>query len=172
MITETEIKILNVDREKIRKTLIDNGAVFVKDVFQRNTLYENEHTKKEKIAVRLREEDDNCTFTVKGPTIIEHNHKKRKEYETNFPSFEFGNEVLTLQGFKVIGVGEAKREYYKLSDCSVEIIEMPNIPIFIEIEGTEENILRVANILGYTEKDYDARNVIEIYKPETNFLRF
>ena len=172
MIQEIEIKILNVNADKIRQTLRENNAEFVKDVFQRNTMYENEHTKQEKVAVRLREENKDCIFTVKGRATIQNNHKVRKEYEVKLPSFEFGDEMLKLQGFKIIGVNEAKREYYKLNECSVEIINMPNIPTFIEIEGTEDKILEVAKTLGYTEKDYDARNVIEIYTPESNYLRF
>lgn len=173
---EIEVKILDVDAEKIRRILHDNNAEFIKNVFQRNTIYSNDHTEKEKVAVRLREEknkDKNTTMlTVKAPVKIVNNHKTRKEYEIIIPSFDFGNEMLKLQGFKIIGISEAKREYYKLNNCFVEIIKMPNVPTFIEIEGDEENILKVAKSLGYSEKDYDARNVLEIYELESNYFKF
>lgn len=176
MINEIEIKILNVDADKLRQILRENNAEFVKDVFQRNTMHSNEYTEKEKVAVRIREETNKekttTILTIKSPNIIVNNHKTRKEYELILPSYEFGDEMLNLQGFKIIGIGEAKREYYKLKECSVEIINMPNIPTFIEIEGEEENILAVAKLLGYSEKDYDARNVLEIYKPKSNYLKF
>lgn len=176
MINEIEVKILNVDAENIKQTLRENNAEFVKDVFQRNTMYSNENTEKEGVAVRIREEtnknETTSILTVKAPAKIVNNHKTRKEYELIIPSFDFGDEMLNLQGFKIIGISEAKREYYKINECSVEIINMPNIPTFIEIEGGEEDILKTANLLGFGEKDYDARNVIEIYKPKSNYIKF
>ena len=176
MINEIEVKILNVDAEKIRQTLRENNAEFVKDVFQRNTIYSNEHTEKEGVAIRIREEinknETTIILTVKAPVKIVNNHKTRKEYELILPSKEFGDEMLNLQGFKTIGISEAKREYYKINNCSVEIINMPKIPTFIEIEGAEEDILKTAKLLGYSERDYDARNVLEIYKPKSNYLKF
>ena len=176
MINEIEVKILNVDAEKIKQTLRENNAEFVKDVFQRNTMYSNEHTEKERVAVRIREEiNENKTtaiLTVKAPAKIINNHKTRKEYELIIPSFDFGDKMLKLQGHKIIGIGEAKREYYNIHNCSVEIINMPNIPTFIEIEGKEEDILKTAKLLGYSARDYDARNVIEIYKPKSNYIKF
>ncbi len=176
MINEIEVKILNVDADKILAILKENKAKFVKDVFQRNTIYANSHTKKEKVAVRIREEtnkDKKTTIlTIKSPKKIVNNHKIRKEYEIIIPSFEFGDEMLKLQDYKIIGLTEIKRKYYHLNKCSVEIINMPNIPTFIEIEGDEENILKVAKLLGYSEKDYETRNVINIFKPKNNYLRF
>lgn len=176
MINETEIKILNVKPKQIRKNLKENKAEFVKKVFLINTMYANTHTKKDKVAVRIREERNKTkktfTLTIKGPKKIINNCKTKKEYELILPSYEFGDEMLKLQGFNIIGKSEMKREYHKLKNCSVEIIELPKIPIYIEIEGEEKNILKVAKILGYSEIHYENRNILKIYNVKTNFLEF
>lgn len=175
MINEIEVKILNVNPVQIRKSLKDNKAEFVKNVFLVTTFYANTHTKKEKITVRIREERNKTkktfTLTIKGPKKIVNNHKIRKEYELILPSYEFGDEMLKLQGFEIVGSVEMKREYYKLKNCSVEIIRVPEIPTYIEIEGDEKNILKVVKMLGYSEKDYDSGKLLKIYNKKTNLLK-
>jgi adenylate cyclase class 2 len=169
---EVEIKILEINPTKIRNLVLKNGGKKVKKVFQKNAFYENPITKKKGIAVRIRQENQNFWLTIKSPMQIQNGHKVRKEYEIKIESFEFADQMISLLGLKQIGVGECKREYFKLKNCMVEIIEMPKIPTFLEIEGSEQNILKVAKILGYSEKDYVAENVLDIYKIKTRFLQF
>ncbi len=169
---EIEIKILEISPVKIRNMLKKNKAKFVKRVLQKNNIYSNFSAKRKKTLVRLRQEGSNCWLTVKGPKKIINNHKVRKEYEMKIKSFEFGEKMLNLLGFKKISHDERKREYYKLKSCSVEIIKLPKIPIFLEIEGNEKNILKVANLLGYSEKDYFNGHPQDKYKIKDKFLEF
>ncbi len=163
MNTETEIKILNIDPKLIRKTLLLNNAKKVKKVFQRNIIYSNDYVKSNKVVVRLRQEGKKCWLTVKSPAIIKNNHKIRKEYEMLIPSYKEGHEMLLLQGFNPAYVIEIKREYFSLYSCSVEILITADVPPFIEIEGKEANILRVAKLLGYSNKDYITENIFKLY---------
>ena len=172
MNTEIEIKILNVDPKNIRSILLKNKAKPVKNVFQKNHIYTNEYVKSNDILVRLREEGKNYWLTIKSPAKIIRNHKIRKEYELMLPSYKDGYEMLTLQGFKESYVVEVKREYFSLYSCSVEIIVIPTIPTFIEIEGLEKNISRVAKLLGYSNKDYVSQNIFKIYKLKRQSFRF
>ena len=169
---EVEIKILNINPSKIKNIVLKNGGKKIRKVFQKNVFYENQITKKKGIVVRIRQEKQNFWLTLKSPMQIQKGHKVRKEYELNIDSFEFAEGMISLLGLKQIGIGECKREYFKLKNCIVEIIEMPKIPTFLEIEGSEQNILKVAKILGYSEKDYVAENVLDIYRIKTRFLQF
>tara|TARA_Y100000310_G_C20387491_1_gene671154 strand:- start:106 stop:612 length:507 start_codon:yes stop_codon:yes gene_type:complete len=149
--TETEIKILEINVNKVKELL---RGRFVRKVLQKNIIYNNPYTKTKGIVVRLRKEGKNTIFTVKSPSKFIRGHKVRKEYETNVENFKlFENMILTM-GLRKFSETEAKREYYKLNNCSVEIVKMPKIPTFLEIEGLEKDIIKVARKLGYSKKDY------------------
>lgn len=172
MNNEIEIKILEINPKKIEAALLKNKAKFIKRVFQKNAYYETEDTKKSKVFVRLRREGKNCWLTAKSPQIIKNNHRIRKEYEMQLPSFKFGHELLTLLEFKQALISEAKRKYYKLFSCSVELVTLPKIPTYLELEGSEKNILKVARLFGYSKKDYFADSILKAYKIKTNKIVF
>ena len=164
---EVEVKILEVDPEGIRKKLKENRAGFVKNVFQRNIFYENSHTREKNLSLRIREEEGKAIITLKGPVEIKGGHKIREEKEVSTKDLEEAKKLFDAMGLKQWGVTEARREYYILDGCSVEIIKIPKLPIFIEIEGSEENIKKVASKLGYSEKDYCAMSALEYYSKVT-----
>jgi len=169
---EIEIKILEIQPNKIKKILKQNNAKFIKKVLQTNIIYDNSHTQNKGITVRLRKENNNTIFTVKSKTKIVNGHKIREEYEIETDDFKSIEKMLELIGLKMSAYTEAKREYWKLFDCSVEIMKMPKIPTFLEIEGKEKNIIKVAKLLGFSEKDYFAGYPPVHYKVDFKNLRF
>lgn len=168
---EIEVKILNINPDSVRKTLKRHGAKFVKKVFQQNILYGNEYTKKSKIVVRVRKEDKNTLLTVKANMRMVRGCKMVDEYET-WVDYKSIVNILETLGLKKIGMKEIKREYWNIKNCSVEICILPKIPPFFEIEGSEKNILVVAQLLGYSKKDYFADTIFKYYKLKTKFLKF
>lgn len=169
---EIEVKILEINPKKIKNIVLKNGGQKIKKVFQKNIFYENSNTKKQGIVVRIRQENNNFWLTIKSPIQIRNGHKVRKEYELKIKNLEFAKEIIYLLGLKQIGITECKREYFRLKKCNVEIIQMPKIPYFLEIEGKEINILKVAKILGYSKEDYVTEHILNIYKIKTKFLKF
>ena len=151
---EIEIKILEINPNKIKKILKKNKAKFIKRVLQKNVVYDNAYTKSKGVTVRLRKEGKEVSFTIKSPKKVVRGHKVREEYETNLENFEVGEKMLIGMGLKKIAETEAKREYYKWDKCSVEIVKMPKIPVFLEIEGLEKDIAKVVKKLDYSKKDY------------------
>lgn len=138
MFEEIEIKILEINPQKIRAILKKEKAKFIKKVLQKNVFFANDYIKNKKIVVRIRCDNKNCWLTIKSPPKIINNHKVRKEYELKLQNFTFGEQMLALTGFKEVGLYEAKREYYQLNHCSIEIILLPQIPVYLEIEGSEK----------------------------------
>jgi len=169
---EVEIKILEVDAEKIRRILRKNNAKFVKKVLQRDVYYENDDTRGRDIGVRVRDEGDRVIIAVKGERRIIRGHKVRDEYELDVEDSKTAEKMFELMGFRAVRKVEKRREYFRWHNCSVEIIEMPKIPIFIEIEGKEEDILKVARGFGYSEKDYFAGFSLHHYNIKDKFLVF
>ncbi|MBW3020471.1 class IV adenylate cyclase [Candidatus Woesearchaeota archaeon] len=169
---EIEVKILEIDVEDIKKKMEELNAQFLKSVFQKNYVYHNDYTNKEKILVRIRDEGEDVFITVKGPSVIEDNHKIREELEFNLKDEPKLKRMLELMGFSKKAYYEYKRQYYKLKGCVVEIIEAPKIPIFMEIEGNKEDIEGVANLLGFTKDDFFAGHIYDHYEEYTLDLRF
>ncbi len=169
---EIEIKILEIDPNKIRRILRLNKAKFIKKVLQKNIIYENPYTKSKGLAVRIRREGKYTNFTVKSKVQFIKGHKIRREYETEITDFKALEKILELIGLKRSSYAEAKREYWQLFGCSIEIMKMPKIPVFIEIEGAKKNILKIVKLLGYSEKDYFIGYPPVHYKVDFKDLRF
>jgi len=150
---EIEVKIFDISPKKMKQQLKAQGAEFVKRVFQRNILYQTAYTEKNNVVVRLRYEKNDATFTIKTNKRIVRGHKVQNELEmmVDGPMME---RMLTSLGFTVQTIAEMKRDYYLLRGCSVEICQLPRIPAYLEIEGDERSIARVAKVLGYTKNDY------------------
>ena len=169
---EIEVKILEIDKEKIKRILEENNAELIKKVFQKNYVYENIYTKENKILVRIRDEGKDVFITVKGPSILKDNLKIREELEFNVKNENKIKRMIELMGFKNTKYYEYKREYFKLNGCIVEIIEAPKIPIFLELEGNKDEIVVAAKLLGYKEKDFFNGKINDKYEAYTNNLRF
>ena len=95
-----------------------------------------------------------------------------KEYETNVKDINEVAKGLKLLGFKEIGCVEVIREDCKLYGCLVSITKMPKIPWYVEIEGSEKNILKISKMFGYSEVDYYPEMIYGKYGIKTKFLRF
>ncbi|MBT3405033.1 class IV adenylate cyclase [archaeon] len=169
---EIEIKILEIDEKNIRKILKNKKAKLIKKILQTNIIYSDKDTLEEGITIRLRKEGKKTYFAIKLKKKIVRGHKVRKEYEMEISSFKIAESMLKSLGLKISSYIEIKREYYQLNNCSVEIIKMPQIPFYLEIEGKEKNIEKVAKILGYSKKDYFLGFAPIYYKVGFKDLRF
>lgn len=57
------------------------------------------------------------------------------------------------------------RESYVFMNCTVEIDSRPLIPSYLEIEGnSEEELLKVLQVLGLDRSDHTSQNTIQIYE--------
>ena len=110
-------------------------------------------------------------FTVKGKAKFSHNHKIRDEYEFSV-NYDSAVDMVKTLGFKLIRSLELKREYYVLKNCSVEICQLPGIPPYMEIEGSQKDISTVTKILNYSNKSYIAENILKYYKIKVKHLKF
>jgi predicted adenylyl cyclase CyaB len=169
---EIEVKILDIDPENVRISLKKAGAKLNKNVFQRNFIFSNKLTKSKDLTVRVRQENDKVWLAIKTPKIKENGHETCEEYEFPIDNIEIGEKFLNTLDITMDGIGEAKREYYDLFDCSVEIIKIPKIPEYLEIDGSKINIMKVTKVLGFTEKDFFQGSLLKNYNIKEKFLAF
>jgi predicted adenylyl cyclase CyaB len=162
VVKEIEVKIYDISPVHVRKILRANGATLKKNVVQRNDLYDNDYTRSRHIKLRLRYEGDRVIMAAKTPKRIVRNHKVQDEFEMSVDG-DVAERFLSLLGFKRRFSVTLRREYHSLFGCSVELCKYPDMPAYLEIEGTERDIRKVAALLGYSAVDYSSETPWERY---------
>jgi adenylate cyclase class 2 len=112
--------------------------------------------------IRLRDTGDETTLCVKEirSDAIDGTH----EVETTVGDFAATNELLALMGFTPKSYQENRRTSYVLDRARLEIDEWPLIPPYLEIEAdAQDDVLRVAGLLGYDESQLTGENTMKVY---------
>lgn len=153
---EIELKILNIDRNKIKKSLKKLGAtVIMKPTLVKELYFEMPilPDKQRKFSsFRLRSEGKNNYLTIKikkgdGEDKIYH---IREEVQISVSNFKQTKILLELLGFKAFRCREKIREDYKLGEIKIEIDQYPKMKPYIEIEGTnKKSIEQFLDKLGF-----------------------
>jgi len=102
--------------------------------------------------LRVRVEEGLTLLTFKGP-VLPATMKLREEIETEVSDPAALLALLERLGFRVWFRYEKYREEFSLSSCVVAVDETP-IGTYVEIEGDEAGIDRVAKDLGRTPGDF------------------
>lgn len=161
---EKEIKILNINPNKIRMILKKNKAkLIMKKHVQKTVLFETK-----KGVIRLRKSGDISKIAVKSNFRIVKNHKHLNEYETEIEDIEIMEKGLKDSGLKRIAKRTSDREDWSLHGCIVSLNKYRDIPAYLELEGNPKNIEHVARILGYSKKDYNPHSLFQLYGSKIN----
>ncbi|WP_067905071.1 class IV adenylate cyclase [Nocardia vaccinii] len=158
---EHEAKILGIDPDTIGRRIREKGGHPLGERFMRRYVYDITPGDESKW-IRLRDNGSSTTLAVKQITseAIDGTH----EVEVTVSDFTATNELLKLMGFTPKSYQETKRVSFTLEDAQLELDTWPLIPPYLEIEAaTKEEVIRVADLLGYTESDLTAENTIKIY---------
>jgi predicted adenylyl cyclase CyaB len=161
-VTETEVKILNIDPAGMRSKLTSLRAKHVKSVRQHNEVYKSAEHKG--ITARIRKEGAVTIFTMKAKAQRIRGMKVVEEHELTVSDERELRRMLQLLGFKIARILELDREYYALCSCSVEICRIPGLPAYLEIEGKRKDIMAAAKQLGISPQRFDARSVSKIFR--------
>jgi adenylate cyclase class 2 len=112
-------------------------------------------------ALRVRNEDGKAYVTFKGPPqrgVM----KLREEHETAVGKADVMLTILGELGLQPWFRYEKYREEFAAGDVVIAIDETP-IGVFVEIEGTEEQITVAARALGKSESDYMTASYRTLY---------
>ena len=166
MVKEVEVKILEINPDKIRIILKKNHAkILMKKGIQESHIYMSPQIKG-KGFIRLRKDSLGERITIKSKMKKMRGHKVADEFETSVEDINILAQGLEILGFNKLKDYKSYREDWKFNNCIISLIKYPRIPYYLEIEGSEEKILKVAKLFGYSKKDYCSKSILEIYNPK------
>lgn len=162
MKTEYEIRVLEIDQEKILETLEKLGAKKIGEFHQKRYVYDLNPIQKGKW-IRLRTDGFISTLTYKD--IVSNTIDGTKEVEIVVDHFEKTNEFLEKIGFNHRSYQENNRICYLLDDVEIDIDSWPMIPSYTEIEGkSEKDVLKMKEKLMISDEQITCLNCDDIYK--------
>ncbi|WP_328385613.1 class IV adenylate cyclase [Streptomyces sp. NBC_00400] len=165
---EYEAKFLEIDVDALRDHLKAAGAeqVFPKTLFTR-LIFENDTVQGEQW-LRLRDEGGKTTLTLKQVTDASHINGTT-EIEVEVSDLEKTAELLKALGLRQVRYQQNYREEWQLDGVTYDLDTWPDLPTFLEVEGSSEQAVRTAVVklgLDYNEARFGSIDLI--YKSELN----
>jgi predicted adenylyl cyclase CyaB len=174
---EIEVKILNVNKQKIGEILTQLGAkqTFDDDIITYFLDFENGSIANTKNVLRLRKEGKQSVLTFKK-ILSKQSAKVAEEVEVEVSNLSKMERILELLGLSVTGSIQKHRTSYKLKDVQIDIDTLKKeyafIPTYIEIEAKNiELIHKYAKLLGYRVDDclpWTTSELINFYSKKPN----
>jgi adenylate cyclase, class 2 len=152
---EREVKIRFPDPDLARAALAAIGAVPLRPRrLQDDTLFDTADNalRARRAAVRLRREPDRAFLTYKGP-VQPGPMKLREEQETEVTDADVLRRILQELGLQAWFRYQKFREEFQAPGVVVALDETP-VGTYLELEGSEEGILTVADALGCSPADF------------------
>jgi adenylate cyclase class 2 len=154
-VLEREVKIRVDDPDLARAALAAIGAVPLRPRrLQDDTLFDTVDSalRARRAVVRLRCEPDRAFLTFKGP-VQPGAMKVREEQETEVGDPDVMRRLLHELGLQAWFRYQKFREEYEAPGVVIALDETP-VGTYMEIEGSEEGILTVADALGRSPADF------------------
>jgi adenylate cyclase class 2 len=152
---EREIKLPFDCVEAAREAVLATGATpLLGRRLQEDSLLdtEDEMLRRRRCVLRVRVENGKSRITFKGP-VQPSMMKLREELETLVGDGEVLLRILEELGLHVWFRYEKYREEFSHEDVTVAVDETP-VGVFVEIEGSEQGIVSMADALGRSPADY------------------
>jgi adenylate cyclase class 2 len=185
---EVEVKLPVVNRDAIRKSIIEAGGVELNTETQIDAYYDHPcrsfSETDESVRIRTRRR-------IKGPSITESGHalveitykgpkvdkttKTRIEYTVNLSdnAFEPMSQILVNTGFKHVADVVKEREFFDIDGITVSLDVVTDVGCYIEfeliaegndsMEQAREKILALVRSLGLDDNDSVRESYLELY---------
>jgi len=158
---EYEVRVLEIDKDKIIKKIEEQGGSFVGKHEQKRYVYDF-NPKVEGKWIRLRTNGNKTTLTIKEITAS--TIDGTKELEIDVSSFDDTHEMLKELGYLPKAYQENRRTRYMLNGVEVDIDEWPMIPTYLEIEGkNEQEVNSIIEVLNIEQSKITSAGVQSIY---------
>ncbi len=134
--------------EPLRRRLREVGAEGEGSAeFEENVIYTGPGLDPARRVLRLRRKGGRAVFTFKERDLSGSPVKRQREEETEVSDAAALASILEALGYRPVLVYEKRRETWRVSGAEVVLDELP-FGLFVEIEGAEERILEVEQLLG------------------------
>lgn len=164
--TETEVKIEIKDVDKIKDRIRSLGAELIKDRhLEENTLYDfpDQLLYRQHQALRLRTANKKIFLTFKGTPQKSRKFKIREEYQTEVKSTK--NIKKILKELRLVPTFKYKkyRSVYRIRRLKI-FVDETSFGKFLELEGERNEIVKIANALGFSKKEFIKLDYIQLMK--------
>ncbi len=147
---EKKYRITPAQHDSVVARLCAIGAEWRGEDFEENTLYEGNAIDGSRGVLRLRRVGKRATLTYKERLSIESHAKHQREDETGVDNPDALQSILEAIGFKPRLVYEKRRHTWHFDKIEL-VIDQLAFGLFIEIEGSESDILAAEEKLGMRE---------------------
>ena len=161
---EYEGRVLNVNKDAVRRKLVNLGAELVAKKDYRRYVFNTIPATKDRW-IRLRTDGQKTKLTVKEMTKATVDGVQ--EWETVVDDFETTLIMREKMGLKPKGYQENRRELYNLNGVKLSIDEWPGLKPLLEIEGhSKDEVYDMLNKLGLNNANFTANSISQIYLDE------
>ncbi len=162
---EIEVKFHLEDPGATRAAIIDLGAISLGRAFETNLILDNRGLAlfQNRSLLRLRQADRAWLTFKAPPSAPDSEFKIRRELEVQVSDFTTTRKILEELGFATVRVYEKWRETFKLGGTHFCMDDLP-YGEFLEIEGTEKNILALSKKLGFAWEQRSILNYHELFE--------
>ncbi|MBT4604456.1 CYTH domain-containing protein [archaeon] len=162
MVIEIEVKILEIDKEKVMQTLRDLGAEELEEILieERAFDFSDNSLIKKRAFLRVRKKANKTSIdlkTSKNKEWGEGTFQEAEEIEFDVSDSEKAKQLFLALGLKQIKHRQKNRKTFKINTKDIQSIididTFPNTPTYMEVEGSKENIIKTLKLLGYSLED-------------------
>ena len=166
MKSEIEAKFLFINEQDIRTILKKAGGELETPMRKlRRVIYEPEYLKEKSGYLRLRDQGDKSTLTLK--IFRQLSLDGAQELEIEVSDFSNTYELLELLGLEAKSFQKSKRETWLLDDCEIVIDEWPWLKPYIEIEGpSKKSVMAAASKLNLNWSEAVFGDVMAAYRKQ------
>lgn len=132
------------------------GAVFAYETFEENYLHRGGILDDRNAVLRLRKTSGKTILTYKEKIGSQNEFKQQIEHETRVDDVEATEAIIEKLGYKLSIVYEKHRKAWHLGNVEVVLDELP-FGVYMEIEGTMEDILTVEKQIGADRLEPEVR---------------
>ena len=144
---EKKYRLTKRQRDAVLRRLPEIGAKLQGEEFEENTLYGGPGIEPGTTVLRLRRVGDQALLTYKKRFPGNADVKRQREDETRVDDPDAVNAILGGLGYRPELVYEKRRQTWVLGKSEIAIDELP-FGLFMEIEGSEKNIISAERKIG------------------------
>jgi len=161
---EIEVKIKIEHLAEVKERILSQGAILVKERHSYDdTFYDfpSLELRRKHHALRVRKINKKTFLTFKGPEQKSRKFKIREEYETEVKNERHLRKILKSLGLQPVFQYSKFRAVYRKKRLSICLDETP-VGDFLELEGQQSDIVKFANILNFTKKDFIKLDYVQL----------
>jgi adenylate cyclase class 2 len=158
---EKKYRLTRAQHERVLGRLVDVKATAQGKEFEENTLYAGGRLDLQVEVLRLRRTGERAILTYKRRFPSASAIKHHREDETEVKDADALARILDALGYRPVLVYEKRRATWHVADAEVVMDELP-FGMFLEIEGDEQSIIEVEQLLGLADVEAEMATYPEL----------